>query len=163
MKKLILSTLILTSAAASAALPTESESWNKITSAYKYKTEVGFPSIALDNGPVVSVANLCFDGEKLKTTMNIESCVEYTRLPRGEKECAQTASYIGLAAMSGERVQCTDYINLGRGERECAQYEAVPYTNSLSHEVPVYKKTSKGNAEFDYKLLFTKTYTVPSC
>lgn len=167
MKSLILATLVTITAAFAAGnsgyYPTADNSWEEIENNYKYRVETRFPSVNMDNGPFVNVDYLCYNGSELQTVGPISKCVEWRNIGRGDRECAERVEYTGYAAMTGTRTQCLEWRNLGRGERECAQYGEVPYANSLSHMVPVYKRRGMGRGEFEFKLLFKKEYTIPNC
>lgn len=169
MKNFIIATALILSSAAFAGggngsyYPTADNTWEEIENDYQYKVETRFPSINMDNGPFVSVNYLCYNGVELETIGEISKCVAYRNLGRGDRECSERVYYTGRAAMTGERTMCVEWRNLGRGERECAEYADVPYSNSLSHQVPVYKRRGLGRGEAEFTLLFKKEYTIPNC
>lgn len=123
---------------------------------------IEWPTVSLDNGPAVSVNNLCFNGENLETTSALKTCVDWANPRRGQRECNEYGYYTGTADVNGYRTVCTDW-NVRRGERFCERYEDQAYTVALDYNVAVYSKTFVGNAEFEYDFLFNKAYSIPAC
>ena len=150
MKKLIAATLILASGAASA-----------------FATKTVYPTIQLDNGPMVSAGSLCFDGEKLKTVGMLEGCAEYDVIHNDgpERVCVDSFLYVGEAAISGEREECVDYEMVrdsGTPMKVCAETAVVPYSISLTQEATVFSNP-KGDRLHDGEELYTFEYTIPNC
>jgi hypothetical protein len=159
MKKLLMIAL-MTAFAAQLSAATANNSWETLESTRGISVE--WPTVNLDNGPMVTVNNVCYDGEQLQTTSALKTCVDWANPRRGQRECNEYGYYTGVAQMNGYNTVCTDW-TARRGQRICNNYEDQAYTVALDYNVAVYSKTFVGNGEFEYDFLFEKAYSVPSC
>jgi hypothetical protein len=146
----------LASAASMPTAPSVRSSWESILS--NRAVTVDFPQIAFGANRV-SVANVCLDGETLRTLQPVTICGQYSQGGLASNVCDQEVS-VQLATPRTFQGETCDY---PYGLQGGCQPRVVTYQYPLTFDAQVFVGTTTSTMGGNRELLFTKSFTIANC
>ena len=163
MKSLLVFLMIFSSAQLFArATPDANSTWREITRSRRVVHQL--PQYIMSHGTFSRAANVCVDGDYIRTKRSIKKCTQYTGR---EDRCVSWITVFPTKPIIGTTRRCVRRRN-GDND-ECIEWADIPYELSLTFDVKVYRRRSGGRNDSDYdrysmyRPLFTKEFTISNC